>query len=353
MVKSHALRKDKSLKILIVTDAWHPQLNGVVRTYEYLRQELESMGYQIKIIGPSDMPWTIPLLGYPEIRLALFPYNSLRQIIMAFEADVLHIATEGPLGMAARKYAREYGIEFTSCYHTHFPDYVAKRFGAFMPFLYSPVKKLCIKWVRDFHSLSSCLFVATDSLEQNLREWGFAAPIKHMTRGIDHAVFKIAPKSVFLDLKTPIALYVGRVAIEKNLEAFLSMQWDGTKVIVGDGPDKDMLKKKYPDAVFTGVKKGKDLAACYQSSDVFVFPSRTDTFGMVIIEALACGLPVAGYPVTGPIDIITQPFLGALNDDLSKAATLAIAQGHKEKCANHASKNYHWRKAAHQFLETD
>lgn len=341
------------MKILIVTDAWYPQLNGVVRTYEYLRHELETMGYTVKIIGPSDFKWTIPTPGYPEIRLALFPYNTLRHMIGGFNADVLHIATEGPLGMAARKYARDYGVEFTSCYHTHFPDYVAKRLSKHLPFLFTSIKNIAVQFVRWFHSISSCLFVATPSLEQNLREWGFTPPIKRMTRGIDHAVFHTGEKNVFQDLPKPIALYVGRIAIEKNLESFLSMDWRGTKVIVGGGPDEDMLKSKYPDTFFMGVKKGKDLADCYRSSDVFVFPSRTDTFGMVLIEAMACGLPIAAYLVTGPIDIVTEGFLGALNEDLSAAAKTALICGNPEDRARHASENYTWQTATRQFLETD
>ena len=352
--KCHAQQKDVGLKILIVTDAWYPQLNGVVRTYEYLRHELESMGYTVKIIGPSDFQWSVPMPGYPEIRLTLFPYNTLRHAISSFDPVVLHIATEGPLGLAARKYAREYGVEFTSCYHTHFPDYIAKRVGKYLPFLYKPVYKIAVWYVRFFHSISSCLFVATPSVEKTLLSWGFRIPIKRMTRGIDHSIFKLGEKTIFKDLKAPIALYVGRVAIEKNLESFLSMPWDGTKVIVGDGPDKAMLQKKYPHCVFAGTKTGQDLAACYQSSDVFVFPSRTDTFGMVIIEALACGLPVAAYPVTGPIDIITESFLGVLDDDLSTAAKACLLTTHDGGVrAKHAAEHYSWTKATHQFLETD
>ncbi len=341
------------MKILIVSDAWYPQLNGVVRTYEYLRTELESMGYAVKIIGPADFNYGLPMPGYPEIRLALFPYNALRHMIKAFCPDVLHIATEGPLGLAARKYALEYGIEFTSCYHTQFPDYTAKRIAQYIPALFSPVKKAAIKFVKWFHAPSSCLFVATPSLEKELKEWGFVCPIKRMTRGIDHSVFYTGEKTIFHDLPKPVALYVGRIAIEKNLEAFLSMDWEGTKVIVGDGPDLNDLKEKYQDARFLGVKKGKDLADCYRSSDVFVFPSCTDTFGMVIVEALACGLPVAAYPVMGPIDIITQPFLGALDDNLSQAAHKALACGTIEARAAYARDHYHWRTVAHQFLETD
>ncbi len=347
-------KNEADLKILIVTDAWHPQVNGVVRTYENLRDELVSMGYTVKIIGPADFPYSFAMPGYAEIRLAPFPYNRLRRMIEPFDADVLHIATEGPLGFAARRYAKNYGVEFTSCYHTHFPDYAAKRAETIFAPLAIPVRKAGIAFIRWFHSISSCVFVATQSLENCLRGWGFIAPLKRMTRGINHDVFFAGEKTLFGDLPKPVALYVGRVAVEKNLEAFLGMEWSGSKVIVGGGPDEAMLKEKYPDAHFAGMKSGKELADHYRSSDIFVFPSKTDTFGMVLIEAMACGLPIAAYPVTGPVDIVTQDFLGALDEDLGKAAAGALnAPKTAEDRARFARENYSWRKATHQFLETD
>lgn len=338
------------LKILIVSDAWYPQVNGVVRTYEYIKTELETMGYDVKVIGPGDFPRSVPMPGYGEIRLAAFPYNNLRHMIRDYAPDILHIATEGPLGLAARKYAKNYGVEFTSCYHTHFPDYAAKRAPLFMQGM---VRRAGIAFVRWFHKLSSCLFVATPSLENDLRAWGFECPIKRLTRGIDHTLFYPAAPSLFADMPKPVALYVGRVAIEKNLESFLDMDWTGSKVIVGDGPDFKILKDKYPSAYFAGLQKGADLAKHYQSADIFVFPSKTDTFGMVLIEAMACGLPLAGYPVTGPIDIITEDFLGSVDEDLSQAARKALIHGDKGTRAAHATQNYSWRLAAEQFLETD
>lgn len=341
------------MKILIVTDAWYPQVNGVVRTYEYITRELKEMGYTVKIIGPADFKYGMAMPGYPEIRLAFFPYNQIRQEAQDFEPDVLHIATEGPLGLAARKYAAEYGVEFTSCYHTHFPDYAQKRVPQYLGFLKAPVRAIAIHFVRWFHSISSCVFVATPSLEKTLKGWGFTAPVKRMTRGVDLNVFHPGDKTLFADLPKPVALYVGRVAVEKNLEAFLSMGWTGSKVIVGSGPDLDMLRAKYPDTHFAGVKSGEDLANHYRSSDLFVFPSKTDTFGMVIIEALACGLPVAAYPVTGPIDIITDDFLGAVNEDLALAAQEAMIHGNADMRAAHVRDTYSWNRAAKQFLETD
>lgn len=338
------------MKILIVSDAWHPQINGVVRTYEYLRDELLAMGYTVKIIGPADFARSFPMPGYGEIMLVPFPYNRLRRMIAAYAPDVLHIATEGPLGIAARKYAVRYGVEFTSCYHTHFPDYAAKRVPDFIA---DWVRAAAIRFIRWFHAPSSCLFVATDSLEKTLRGWGFSMPIKRMTRGIDHAIFFTGEKRLFGALQRPIALYVGRIAVEKNLEAFLNMPWEGSKILVGNGPDIETLKKKYTAAFFAGTKTGRELADFYRAADVFVFPSKTDTFGMVIVEALACGLPVAAYPVTGPVDIITAPFLGALDNDLAKAARDAPLHGTAEERAAHARENYSWRRAAEQFLETE
>ncbi|PZO83216.1 MAG: glycosyltransferase family 1 protein, partial [Micavibrio aeruginosavorus] len=291
--------------------------------------------------------------GYAEIRLTLFPAARLRHMIAAFEPDLLHIATEGPLGLAARRHAVDKGLRFTSCYHTHFPDYAAARAARYIPSLYAPVQTMAIRFVRWFHAPSSCVFTATNSLTKTLLGWNFKSPLKMMTRGINHALFHPGEKTLFQEMKHPVALYVGRIAIEKNLDDFLSMPFDGTKVLVGGGPDLEDLKKKYPDAIFTGPKTGTDLADHYRSADVFVFPSKTDTFGMVLVEALACGLPVAAYPVTGPIDIITDDFLGALDNDLAAATSKALQHGTAAQRSRHAMENYSWRIATHQFLETD
>ncbi len=341
------------MKILIVSDAWHPQINGVVRTYEYLLTELAAMGHDVRIIGPGDFPNTIPMPGYSEIRLTCFPYVRLREMMAEYNADLLHIATEGPLGWAARKYAMRYEKKFTTCYHSHFPDYIAKRAAKHLPFLEESARKAAIWFVRRFHAPSSCVFAATKSLQRTLEDWDFTCPIKQMTRGIDHTLFNTGDKNLFTDLKRPVALYVGRIAIEKNLEAFLSMPWDGDKVVVGNGPDFEILRNKYPQATFTGTKSGRDLADCYRSADVFVFPSKTDTFGMVLVEAMACGLPIAAYPVTGPIDIVTENYLGALHDDLATATKNALLHGTAEQRANHVRAHYSWHKAAVQFLEMD
>jgi len=342
------------MKILIISDAWHPQINGVVRTYEHLCAELEKSGHDTKVIGPASFPITIPTPGYKEIKLALFAYGRLARMIEAYEADKIHISTEGPLGKAARKYCLKNDIPFSTSYHTQFPDYIAKRVAKILPFLYDNVRNLGIKIMRDFHAPSKAMFVATQSLENTLVNWGFQTPMHRLTRGANLNIFrprKKADKDVYEGLKRPIAVNVGRVAIEKSIEDFLAMDWPGTKVIVGDGPSREELEAQYPDAIFVGAKTGEDLGAHYRCADVFVFPSRTDTFGMVIVEALASGLPVAAYDVTGPKDIITEDFLGVLNEDLSKASHQALTAGTAVKRSNHVKKFYTWDNVAKQYLD--
>ena len=341
-----------SMKVLIVSDAWHPQINGVVRTYEYLCKELESAGHDVEVIGPASFAASIPMPFYPEIKLVIRPYRRLERLIKDFRPDKIHIATEGPLGWAARKYCIKNNTRFTSCYHTQFPDYVAKRFAWLIPPLYHVVHGCAVRMVRKFHAPSSSLMISTKSLEKQLLEWGFKTPIKHLSRGVEFSIFHPGEATILQDLKRPIALYVGRIAIEKNLEAFLDMEWNGSKVIVGDGPMRYILEKQYHDAIFTGKKTGKDLADYYRSSDVFVFPSKTDTFGIVLIEALACGLAVAAYDVMGPKDIITHNDLGALDQhDLTVAARRALKYADKEKCAQYVKERYSWKNAGKQFLE--
>lgn len=337
------------LKILIVSDAWHPQINGVVRTYEYLKDELEQLGHTVKVIGPADFKRTIPTPGYSEIKLAIAPYQTLKKKIYSFAPNRIHVATEGPLGWAARKYCRKHNRDFSTSFHTLFPDYVAKRVGKYIPFAYKPAHSVAKSIVRRFHEPSIVMMVATQSLQDTLRGWGFTAPIFNLTRGAKTEIFKTGTKTKFKDMKSPVALYVGRVAIEKNIEAFLEMEWDGEKVIIGDGPAREELEAKFPNAHFLGKKNSEELANYYRSADVFVFPSRTDTFGMVLIESLACGLPVAAYNVTGPKDIIKEPYLGALDDDLSTAAKKALTCGTAEQREKHVSDHYTWAKAAKQF----
>lgn len=334
------------LKILIVSDAWEPQINGVVRTYQHIIPHLEEMGHEVRVIGPkrflnTALPW------YKEIRLAFMPYYRLKGLIKKFAPDAIHIAVEGPLGWAARRYCALKNIPFTTSYHTHFPDYVAKRF----PHIYDFAYRQSVAYVRKFHEPAASIMVATESLERDLRKMGFKNPFRRLSRGVDPEIFHAGAARLFCDLPKPLMIYVGRVAVEKNLDAFLSLDKKGTKIIVGGGPDLEALKVKYPNAVFTGPKFGEELARHYQSADVFVFPSKTDTFGIVIIEALACGLPVAGYPVTGPADLITEPMLGAIDDDLSVAIDMALAApGTREERASHTAERYSWPAVAQDFM---
>jgi len=341
------------MKLLIITDAWHPQINGVVRTYEHLIEALQKMGHDIHVISPADFRFTIPTPGYAEIRLALTPYAHLKTMIEKQAPETIHIATEGPLGWAARKYCIKNNLEFSTCYHSHFPDYMAKRLAKFLPFLYDPVHAITKKAVRNFHAPAHTMMIATQSLEDELKSWSFKTPMHRLTRGVNLDLFYPGEKTLFADLPRPVALYVGRVAIEKSVQDFLQMEWHGSKVVVGSGPSLARFSKQYTDVHFTGAKQGIELAAHFRSADVFVFPSRTDTFGMVQVEALASGIPVAAYNVRGPKDIITEDFLGILHEDnLSIAAKKALETGSPDQRAAHAKAHYNWEEAARQFAET-
>jgi glycosyltransferase involved in cell wall biosynthesis len=344
------------MKILIISDAWTPQINGVVRTYEHICEELEKIGQEVYVIGPSDFPRRMPMPGYREIELVIAPYRRLKRKIEELESNSpvsIHIATEGPLGRAARRYCLKHGHSFTTAYHTQFPDYIAKRVERFLPFMAEWVKEFATNIIRHFHAPSSAMMFTTERMQQELNERGFKAPKHALKRGVHIDRFYPGESSLFDDLQRPIALYVGRIAVEKNLEDFLGMVWDGSKVIVGDGPDLAALQEKYSKVVFAGRKIGEELAAHYRSADIFVFPSRTDTFGIVLLEALASGLPIAAYDVTGPGDIITVPFLGCLHeDDLAHAAGKALE--HKGSAAErheHVKEHYSWANIAKQFLD--
>ncbi len=340
------------MRFLIISDAWHPQVNGVVRTYEHLSKELVRRGHEVMVIGPRDFKFRLPTPGYSEIELALFAYNALKKKIESISPENIHIATEGPLGWAARRFCLENNIEFSTSYHTHFPDYAAKRVATIFPFLYKTVHEWTKIKIRDFHAPATSMLIATQSLEEELKAWGFKTPMHRFSRGINTDMFYPGEKTHFKELKRPVALYVGRVAIEKNIEDFLLMPWEGSKVVVGEGPSLQDLKRKYPDTVFTGQLVGEELATHYRSADLFVFPSRTDTFGIVLIEALASGLPVAAYNVTGPKDIITEDFLGGLHEtDLAAAAKLAMSRGDRASRSNHVKTTYTWEHAASQFEE--
>lgn len=325
------------MRILIVTDAWHPQVNGVVRTLTTLQAHLKAAGHEAIAITP-DMFRTIPCPTYPEIRLALFPARRMAQVIESFQPCVVHIATEGPIGLAARRYCVKRDMPFTTAFHTKFPEYVEARFRIPHAWTY--------KVVRWFHAPSHSIMVATQTIENELRQWGFAN-IKRWSRGVDTNLFRPRDKD-FLNLPRPISLYVGRVAVEKNIEAFLKLDTPGSKVVVGDGPQLHLMQKRYPEVTFVGAKHGEDLAAHYAAADVFVFPSLTDTFGLVLLEALASGVPVAAYPVPGPLDVIGDAPVGCLHEDLSTAVREAL-KADPAACRAHAE-TFSWEASARQFV---
>lgn len=342
------------MRIFIVSDAWYPQINGVVRTYEHLIKALEEKGHEICITGPSEYPFAYPMPGYPEIKLAFITGRKLNQKIQEFKPDAIHIATEGPLGASVRRQCQRHGWAYTSAYHTRFPQYVSRRLASFAPILETSSEKYTTQYMRRFHNDSSLVFTATASLEADLRESGFTTLFHRLTRGVDLQIFTPDGPKADLNIKAPIALYVGRIALEKNLEDFLDADWPGSKVLIGHGPNLEMLQSRYPQAHFLGPKTGEDLAAHYRASDIFVFPSKTDTFGIVLIEALACGLPVAAYPVMGPCDIITQDKLGALDENLQNAMEQALRQSRASPSkarADHIKKYYTWDLAAGQFIQ--
>lgn len=340
------------MKILIISDAWHPQINGVVRTYEYLAAELLRRGHTVKVIGPHDFPLRMPLPGYREIELALFPYRRLAGEIETFAPDSIHIATEGPLGQAAQRWCRRHQRPFSTAFHTMFPDYFAKRVAKYLPCLYGAARRYGIRQVRTFHNRACVIITTTATINRELESWGVTAPLAAIPRGVPIELFTPDGARSLPPMEKPVALFVGRVAIEKNIEAFLNMDWDGLKVVVGDGPALAALRAAFPDVMFVGKKTGADLASWYRSADIFVFPSRTDTFGIVLIEALSCGIPVAGYPVAGPQDIITTPLLGATHDDLAQAVKRAMqATGTKQQRHDFISQTYTWAAFTDHFLE--
>lgn len=327
-------------RIAIVTDAWLPQMNGVVRTMTTTAAMLRQWGHEVLVISP-DLFRSLPCPTYPDIRLALPGFGAVARHLAAYAPDAVHIATEGPLGLAARRFCLHHGICFTSAYHTQFPAYIARRThlpeGLFWPY---------IRW---FHRPSERIMVATPSIRDDLARQGLER-FHYWSRGVDLACFTPAapPPPEFAELERPIQLYVGRVSVEKNLAAFLRNGYPGTKVVVGDGPALEELRRRFPAARFLGRKTGRDLAGCYAGADVFVFPSRTDTFGLVIVEALACGTPVAAYPVAGPRDILTDE-AGAMSENLDRAIGAALF------CDSHdciaVASRFSWEAATRQFLD--
>jgi glycosyltransferase involved in cell wall biosynthesis len=298
---------------MIVTDAWLPQTNGVVSTLAQTAVWLGRFGHDVRIVNPRGFR-SIACPTYPEIRLSLLPYKQVKRGILAFSPQALHIATEGPLGLAARRFCLRHGMRFTTSYHTQFPQYLRARFP--IP-LWASYRAL--RW---FHGAAARCMVSTASVRLDLAAHGFDR-LAAWRRGVDTGLFKPYPKE-FLTLPRPIAAYVGRVAVEKNIEAFLKMAWSGSKIVIGDGPERAKLQKQYPRITFAGYRFGEDLATHLAAADIMVFPSRTDTFGLVNLEAMACGVPVAAYPVTGPIDVIEDGITGALDPDLAAAARRAL-----------------------------
>ncbi len=320
----------------MVTDAWSPQTNGVVRTLRQTTECLEQLGHEILHVTPSLFR-SIPCPTYPEIRLALFPYRKLSALISGFAPDAIHIATEGSLGFAARRYCLRNGLSFTTSYHTQFPQYLRSRYPIPVSASYR-----ALRW---FHGAATHCMVSTQTVRNQLAERGFRNLVTWQ-RGVDTQLFKPAAKD-FLQLPRPIATYVGRVAIEKNIDAFLRMPWKGSKLVVGDGPELPRLKAQFPDAVYAGFSFGEDLARHLAASDVFVFPSLTDTFGLVNLEAMACGVPVAAYPVAGPIDVVEDGVTGALDEDLARAALRALAID-PQKCRDRALRSG-WELCSREF----
>jgi glycosyltransferase involved in cell wall biosynthesis len=324
------------MRILIVTDAWRPQTNGVVTTLEQTIAGIEALGHEAVLLEPRCFR-TLPLPGYAEIRIAVLPLSMGRQI-RRIAPDAVHIATEGPLGLAARRYLKRRGMPFTTSLHTKFPEYVRARTGLPLRVGYA--------FLRRFHRPAASTLVTTETQKRELEAWG----LTHLSvwgRGVDVHCFRPGPPRPPAD--EPVLLYVGRLAVEKNLPAFLELDVKGRKVVVGDGPQRAALEKRYPEVTFLGYRYGRELAEAYATADVFVFPSRTNTFGLVMLEALACGTPVAAYPVTGPADVIRDGVTGALDEDLASAVTRALACD-RDGCRRFAEAN-DWQAIARRFLE--
>lgn len=327
------------MRIVVVTDAWFPQVNGVVRTMNTVGNTLIDAGHEVNFITPQ-MFRTVPCPTYPEIRLSINPGARIGELIEAASPEAIHISTEGPLGVAARRWCLRRGLPFTTAFHTKFPDYVHARF------------RIPVGWswavMRWFHAPSKGVMVATKSMESELHARRIPNT-KIWTRGVDLDLFQPRGKELFAQLPRPVFLYVGRVAVEKNIESFLKLDLPGSKVVVGDGPQRDQLHAKYPNVIFAGARHGEDLARHFSAADVFVFPSLTDTFGLVLLEAMASGLPVAAFPVAGPIDVVTDPRAGVLDKDLAAAARRALELSATD-ARNHAL-TYSWENCAQLFLD--
>jgi glycosyltransferase involved in cell wall biosynthesis len=324
------------MRIMIATDAWLPQTNGVVSTLKQTVTQLTARGHTVEMLTPQGFT-TVACPGYAEIRLALRVQAGVREQFERFRPEAVHIATEGPIGFAVRAFCKSKRLRFTTSYHTQFPQYLRKRL---------PVPVSWSYWLlRRFHLAGERCMVSTPSMQSELAERGFRNLVR-WRRGVDSLLFRPREKS-FLDLPRPIAMYVGRLAVEKNLDAFLAMDWEGSKLVVGDGPERARLQQRYPGACFVGYQHGEDLARHMAAADVMVFPSLTDTFGLVNLEAMACGVPVAAFPVTGPVDVIQDGVTGALDWDLAAAARRAL-KASPAVCREWAEKN-DWASCTREF----
>jgi glycosyltransferase involved in cell wall biosynthesis len=328
------------MRIAIVTDAWAPQVNGVVRTLQSVIAELERLGHQVLVVAP-DRFRSVPCPTYPEIRLALASAAAVGRLLAGFAPDAVHLATEGPLCLAARRWCLARRFPFTTAYHTQFPDYVAARTGIDREWVW--------RYIRWFHAPAEAVLASTPSIRRALVAHGIGQ-VRHWGRGVDLAHFRPGrtPHPALANLPRPILLHVGRVAVEKNVEAFLDTRHPGTRIVVGDGPARAALERRYPQAIFMGARFAGELASLYAGADALVFPSRTDTFGLVMIEALACGTPVAAYPVAGPIDVLTAE-VGAMHDDLDKAIAEALTRD-RAACAAYGA-GFTWEASAAQFVD--
>ncbi|MFN0040275.1 MAG: glycosyltransferase family 4 protein [Burkholderiales bacterium] len=324
------------MRILIVTDAWLPQVNGVVTTLRKMQEGLTGLGHEVQFVTPQGFR-SLPCPTYPEIRLSLLPYGGVSREIEAFSPDAIHIATEGPLGSAARRYCLKRGLSFTSAFHTRFAEYVHARTRIPLGITYG--------WLRRFHAPSRALMVPTPAVRRDLEARGFGNTVA-WTRGVDTVTFSPGERNK-LDTERPVFLYVGRVAVEKNIEAFLKLELPGSKWVVGEGPLRAHLEKKYPDVYFAGIKTPAELARYYRAADVFVFPSLTDTFGLVMLESLACGTPVAAFPVSGPIDVIGDSGAGVLHEDLAVACLRALDVSRAK--ARRFAEQFSWKESVSQF----
>ncbi len=331
------------MRVLIATDAWEPQVNGVVRTLTRTIAELRAMGHEVEVVSPDQFT-TLPLPTYPEIRLAMGAYEPMQERFKSFEPEAIHIATEGPVGLAARRLCIEWKLPFTTSYHTRFPEYLSARLPAPLAAGYA--------YMRWFHRPSGRVMVATPTMRDELEKRGFRN-LSPWTRGVDLDQFRTREMGgdkpeVMAGLLRPIFLNVGRVAVEKNIEAFVALDLPGSKVVVGDGPSRDELAVQYPDVHFVGSKFGEDLACYFAQADVFVFPSLTDTFGLVILEAMGTGTPVAGYPAPGPIDLIPGSNAGVVDNDLRKACLDCLTLD-RRVVRDYAMK-FSWRASAEEFF---